>query len=89
MLQISQSGSVDAIRIVEMSAGLALAQKTLTDTLYKEGEPQKLITERAGFSQYAESKHIQDQVTRKKNVGGKGAQARRQLWKDCQAKSIL
>lgn len=38
----------------------------ITYTLYKEGEPQKVITERADFSQYAESKHIQGQVTRKK-----------------------
>lgn len=51
-----------------MSSGLAVAQKTITDTFYKEGEPQKVITERAGFSQYVESKHIQGQVTRKKNI---------------------
>ncbi len=35
-----------------------MAQKTIIDTLHKEGKSQRVITERGGCSQSAVSKHI-------------------------------
>ncbi len=40
------------------TADLAMVQKTIIDTLHKEGKWQKVITERGGYSQSAVSKHI-------------------------------
>ncbi len=40
------------------TADLAMVQKTITDTLHKEGKSQRVITERGGCSRSAVSKHI-------------------------------
>ncbi len=40
------------------TADLAMVQKTIIDTLHKEGKSQRGITERGGSSQSAVSKHI-------------------------------
>ncbi len=39
------------------TADLAVVQKTIIDTLHKEGESQKVIAERGGCSRGAVSKH--------------------------------
>ncbi len=44
------------------TADLAMVQKTIIDTLHKEGKSQKVITERGGCSQSAVSKHIKCKV---------------------------
>ncbi len=41
------------------TADLAMVQKTIIDTLHKEGKSQRVITERGGCSRSAVSKHIQ------------------------------
>ncbi len=51
------------------SADLAMVQKTIIDTLHKEGKSQKVITERGGCSQSVLSKHIQYKVDRKEEIG--------------------
>ncbi len=44
------------------TADLAIVQKTIIDTLHKEGKSQRAITERGGSSHSAVSKHIQCKV---------------------------
>ncbi len=48
--------------IMGNTADLAMVQKTNIDTLHKEGKSQRVITERAGCSQSAVSKHIKCKV---------------------------
>ncbi len=48
--------------IMGKTADLAMVQKTIIDTLHKEGKSQKVITERGGCSQSAVSKHIKCKV---------------------------
>ncbi len=50
------------------TADLAMVQKTIIDTLHKEGKSQ-VITERGGCSRSAVSKHIKCQVDRKEEIG--------------------
>ncbi len=45
-----------------ITTDLALVQKTIIDTLHKEGMSQRVITERAGCSRSAVSKHIKCKV---------------------------
>ncbi len=54
------------------TADLAMAQKTIIDTLHKEGKSQKVIsviTERGGCLRSAVSKHIKCKVDWKKKIG--------------------
>ncbi len=44
------------------TADLAMIQKTIIDTLHKEGKSQRVITERGGCSNSAVSKHIKYKV---------------------------
>ncbi len=44
------------------TADLAMIQKTIIDTLHKEGKSQRVITEWCGSSQSAVSKHIKCKV---------------------------
>ncbi len=44
--------------IMEKTADLAMIQKTIIDTLHKEGKSQRVITERCGCLQSAVSKYI-------------------------------
>lgn len=53
------------------TADLTVVQKTLIDTLHKEGKPQKVIAERAGCSQSAVSKHIHGKLTGREKCGRK------------------
>ena len=67
---VSQSSSV-GYTIMGKTADLTVVQKTLIDSLHKEGKPQKIIAERAGCSQSAVSKHIHGKLTGRKKCGRK------------------
>ncbi len=54
---------------MEKTADLAMVQKTIFDTLHKEGKSQRVITERCGCLQSAVSKHIKCKVDWKKEIG--------------------
>ncbi len=51
------------------TADLAMVQKTIIDTLHKEGKSQRVITERGGCSKSAVSKHIKCKVDWEEEVG--------------------
>ncbi len=51
------------------TAELAMVQKTIIDTLHKEGKSQRVITEKGGCSRSALSKHIKRKVDRKEEIG--------------------
>jgi len=53
------------------TADLAVVQKTIIDTLHKEGKSQRVITERGGCSRSAVSKHINAKLTGRKKLGRK------------------
>ncbi len=50
------------------TADLAMVQKTIIDTLHKEGKWQRVITERGGCSRSAVSKHIKCKVDWKDEI---------------------
>ncbi len=56
------------ITIMENTADLAMVQKTIIDTLHKEGKSQRVITERGGCSRSAVSKHIKCKVDWKEEI---------------------
>ncbi len=51
------------------TADLAMVQKTIIDTLHKEGKSQRVITERGGCSSSYVSKHIKCKVDWKEEIG--------------------
>ncbi len=51
------------------TADLVMVQKTIIDTLHKEGKSQRVITERGGCSRSAVSKHIKCKVDWKEEIG--------------------
>ncbi len=51
------------------TADLAVVQKTIIDTFHKEGNSQRVFTERCGSSQSAVSKHIKCKVDWKEGIG--------------------
>ncbi len=53
------------------TADLAVVQKTIIDTLHKEGKSQRVITERGGCSKSAVSKHVKCKVDWKEEIGRK------------------
>ncbi len=55
---LSQFGSL-GYTIMGKTADLTVVQKTIIDTLHKEGKPQTLIAKEAGCSQSAVSKHVE------------------------------
>lgn len=57
--------------IMGKTSDLTIVQKTIIDTLQKEGKTQKVIAEKAGCSQSAVSKHIRGNVTGRKKCGRK------------------
>ncbi len=57
---VSQFGSL-GYTIKRKTADLIVVQKTIIDTLHKEGKPQKWIAKEAGYSQRAVSKHVTSQ----------------------------
>ncbi len=56
------------ITIMGNTADLAMVQKTIIDTLHREGKSQ-VITERGGCSRSAVSKHFKCKVDRKEEIG--------------------
>ncbi len=48
---------------------LAMVQKTIIDTIQKEGKSQRVIGERGGCSRSAVSKHIKCKVDWKEEIG--------------------
>ncbi len=67
---VSQFGSL-GYTIMGKTADLTVVQKTIIDTLHKEGKPQTLITKEAGCSQSAVSKHVNRKLSGRKNCGRK------------------
>ncbi len=53
------------------TADLTVVQKTIIDTLHKEGKPQTFITKEAGCSQSAVSKHVNRKLSGRKKRGRK------------------
>ncbi len=53
------------------TADLAMVQKTIIETLHKEGKSQRVISKRGGCSRSAVSKHINAKLTGRKKLGWK------------------
>uniref|UniRef100_A0A8C7E2M2 Transposase Tc1-like domain-containing protein n=1 Tax=Naja naja TaxID=35670 RepID=A0A8C7E2M2_NAJNA len=73
---VSQSDSV-GITIMGKTADLTVVQKTIIDTLHKEGKPQKVIAKEVGCSQSAISKHINRKLCGREKCGRKGCTSSR------------
>ncbi len=57
--------------IMGKTADLTVVQKTIFDTLHKEGKPQTFIAKEAGCSQSAVSKHVNRKLSGRKKCGRK------------------
>ncbi len=66
----SQFGSL-GYTIMGKTAELTVVQKTIIDTLHKEGKPQTFITKEAGCSQSAVSKHVNRKLSGRIKCGRK------------------
>ncbi len=87
---VSQFGSL-GYTIMGKTADLTVVQKTIIDTLHKEGKPQTFIAKEAGCSQSVVSKHVNRKLSLTEKVWKKKVhnQPREpQPYEDCQAKSI-
>ncbi len=62
---VSQFGSL-GYTIMGKTADLTVVQKTIIDTLHKEGKPQTFIAREAGCSQSAVSKHVNRKLSGRK-----------------------
>ncbi len=67
---VSQFGSL-GYTIMGKTADLTVVQKTIIDTLHKEGKPQTFIANEAGCSQSAVSKHVNRKLSGRKKCGRK------------------
>ncbi len=67
---VSQFGSL-GYTIMGKTADLTVVQKTIIDTLHKEGKPQTFIAKEAGCSQSAVSKHANRNLSGRKECGRK------------------
>ncbi len=67
---VSQFGSL-GYTIMGKTVDLTVVQKTIIDTLHKEGKPQIFITKEAGCSQSAVSKHVNRKLSGRKKCGRK------------------
>ncbi len=67
---VSQFGSL-GYTIMEKTVDLTVVQKTIIDTLHKEGNPQTFIAKEAGCSQSAVSKHVNRKLSGRKKFGRK------------------
>ncbi len=66
----SELGSL-GYTIMGKTADLTVVQKTIIDTLHKEGKPQTFIAKEAGCSQSAVSKHVNRKLSGRKKCGRK------------------
>ncbi len=82
---VSRFGSL-GYTIMGKTADLTVVQKTIIDTLHKEGKPQILIINEAGCSQSAVSKHVNRKLSGRKKMHNQPRES--QPYEDCQAKSI-
>ncbi len=82
---VSQFGSL-GFTIMGKTADLTVVQKTIIDTLHKEGKPQTFIAKEAGCSQSAVSKHVNRKLSGRKKMHNQPREP--QPYEDCQAKSI-
>ncbi len=71
---VSQSSSV-GYTIMGKTADLTVVQKTIIDSLHKEGKTQKVIAKEAGCSRSSVSKHINREAKGRKRCGKKNVQA--------------
>ncbi len=67
---VSQFGSL-GYTIMRKTADLTVVQKTIIDTLHKEGRPQTFIAKEAGCSQSALSKHVNRELSGRTKCGRK------------------
>ncbi len=67
---VSQFGSL-GYTIMGKTADHTVVQKTIIDTLHKEGNPQTFIAKEAGCSQSAVSKHVNRKLSGRKKCGRK------------------
>ncbi len=67
---VSQFGSL-GYTIMGKTADLTVVQKTIIDTLHKEGKPQTFIAKKAGCSQSVVSKHVNRKLSGRKKCGRK------------------
>ncbi len=67
---VSRFGSL-GYTIMVKTADLTDVQKTIIDTLHKEGKPQTFIAKEAGYSQSAVSKHVNRKFSGMKKCGRK------------------
>ncbi len=67
---VSQFGSL-GYTITWKTADLTVVQKTIIDTLHKEGKPQTFIAKEAGCSQSAVAKHVNRKLSGRKKCGRK------------------
>ncbi len=67
---VSQFGS-PGYTIMGKTADLTVVQKIIIDTLHKEGNPQTLISKKAGCSQSAVSKHVNRKLSGRNKCGRK------------------
>ncbi len=74
---VSQFGSL-GYTITGKTADLTVVQKTIIDTLHKEGKPQTFIANEAGCSQSAVSKHVNRKLSGRKKCGRKSCTANRE-----------
>ncbi len=74
---VSQFGSL-GYTIMGKTADLTVIQKTIIDTLHKEGKPQTFIAKEAGCSQSAVLKHVNRELSGRKKCGRKRCTANRE-----------
>ncbi len=67
---VSQFGSL-GYTIMGKTADLTVVQKTIIDTLHKEGKPRTFIAKEAVCSQSAVSKHVNRKLSGRKKCGRK------------------
>ncbi len=67
---VSQFGSL-GYTIMGETADLTVVQKTIIDTLHKEGKPQTFIAKEASCSQSVVSKHVNRKLSGRKKCGRK------------------
>ncbi len=74
---VSEFGSL-GYTIMGKTADLTVVQKTIIDTLHKEGKPQTFIDKEAGCSQSAVSKHVNRKLSGRKRCGRKRCSTNRE-----------
>ncbi len=82
---VSQFGS-RGYTIMGNTADLTVVQKTIIDTLHKEGKPQTFIAKEAGCSQSAVSKHVNRKLSGRKKCGRKRCTTN---WENCSLMRIV